>query len=228
MNFRIHKNYYGDTPIFKSTSLTIPKNSVYVLCGCNGYGKSTLLEQIRNKLYKDYDDLEQVLTNRLYQLFHKDDGTIKKGGFICFDKDTRISLNENDFFISYANTLSLSNGEGLISKFGGVLGLLKKWITDNNGKSLFLLLDDLDSGTSIDSLHEIKSVIELVINDCIENKVDYYVIIPANSYELTYFDHIKVTCIDSVDFRELVFNDYQDYKKYVLETSAEKDKRFSK
>ena len=59
-----------------------------------------------------------------------------------------------------------------------------------NNKKIFILIDDADAGTSIDVITEIKDIIALIYNDCIQNHLSFYIVLTANSYELTHFDNI--------------------------------------
>ena len=225
MQFKIDKNPYDDRDLFKKTKLEITEGNIYCLVGCNGTGKSTVMrymtDALRDKMHAyelkgKYLDLRGVLGKETY-----DD----KLCFFSFDKHTKQANSELDMFMIYAGVAHSSTGEGIIQRLGNGLTLLGKFIHDKNnkGKSLWIFFDDCDAGTSIDVIIEIKDVVDLIYNDCKKNDITCTFILSANSYEMCKDYH----CINAMDFKEMTFTDYDDYKKFVLHSRKRKDKTYN-
>ena len=115
-----------------------------------------------------------------------------------------------------------STGENIIRRFGKGLQVLGNWIRENKGKKLFIFFDDCDAGTSIDMINDIKDVFDLIIEDCKRNSIEYYMILTSTSYEMCK----DLNCISVIDFKPTKFKTYESYKKFVLKTRAEKEKRY--
>lgn len=235
MIFNIEKYPYDNKiKIQKKNQIEIKENSIIYICGCNGYGKSTLLYSIEDSLQRiNAEDIEQVICNPLYSLLKTKGKKIKENKddiyYIKHDVHSAFYSNENQMLFGKLRDVSLSNGEGLSNRAVDCLLVFKKWtslISDPTGKKVFFFLDDLDSGTSIDMINEIKGIFKLLIDDCIKLGITYYILVPINSFE--FVNDESSYCIDACTFKELKFKTYNSYKKYVLKTRKIKDKNYGK
>lgn len=102
-----------------------------------------------------------------------------------------------------------------------MFGKKKKEITSNER---WVLIDAIDSGLSIDNIEEIKKLFELMEEDAKANGKELYIVVSANSYEV-----VRNSNGYDVNKSEYVtFKDYEDYRKFVLRSRKQKDKRYEK
>lgn len=197
---------------------------ISVLVGCNGAGKTTLLLNIKEEMKKQeipcnlYDNLKDGGSNSLSEAFYI--GDMKTG---------------LDLWTS-------SEGEAIKINFGRSSTKIKRFLQDgfydtrsNRLAELFnkdkekkpvgdkrvLLFDAVDSGLSVDSIIEIKSVFELILEDAKQLGIDVYIVISANEYELARGSN----CFDVNEGRYIKFNDYEDYRNFIIKSRAKKEKR---
>ena len=76
-------------------------------------------------------------------------------------------------------------------------------------KEIFVLLDSLDSGASIDRMRELLSLFKMVIGDMGES---VYIIAAVNSYEMTM---APARCINVRTGKEVKFKSYEDYADFI-------------
>lgn len=103
-----------------------------------------------------------------------------------------------------------SEGERIAMNFGQAVSRLGAAVREakQQKKELFILLDALDSGSSIDRMREIRSLFDLVAKDAGDTA---YIICACNSYEL-------VKDAEAVNVRTgktVRFKDYDDYADFV-------------
>lgn len=216
-------DFNGERELFPKKDLELEPNTVYCLVGCNGSGKTTLVEYMMNSLRKKGGEKVYDKLSGLRKAFSNDELDFTKCDkyYISFDKTSEDGINE-DCFVSRAMVTLCSTGEGIIQRFGGVLGFLGDFIRkpESKGKDLFIFFDDCDAGTSLDVIGEILGVINMIKDDCAANEITYYFILTANSYEIARNCH----CIDVSTFKSVNFKDYEDYKKFVLKSRDKKGK----
>ena len=93
---------------------------------------------------------------------------------------------------------------------------------ENGSKELFLIWDAVDSGASIDNIIELKDFFNTIIKDQKEkNDIDVFVIVSANSYEMANGE----ACYDISHNKYISFNDYEEYKKFILKSRKFKERR---
>ena len=224
-----NKNYYMENEkLFEHNKLFIPENSVSCLVGCNGIGKSTLILQMihdhENSLNKTAWDLHDSHSMSFRGVF---DG-VKRDDFDEFylagDKNTSFGYSDNDFMMNDLIKSRQSTGESNMSIMGPIFNILGKETNLLKGKRLFIFLDDLDVGVSIDSLVEIVQAIKTMEKVMAERGIKFYIILTANSFELARYFH----CIDTVSFKPVKFKTYDSYVKYVCKSRKYKDDRDKK
>ena len=198
-DFEIIRDYYDEGRfLYKKDRITIYPR-VTVLVGCNGAGKSTLLRQIKRQL--DKDDIYY------YSYDNSNDGRFAK------DK----ALQSDDFSTLSALCFS-SEGEETIVKMNNVAMEIGNYVRTNNQNQLWILLDGIDSGISIDNILDYKDLFNAVIEDCKHKEV--YIVITANSYEMCKDEN----CFDVQNGVYRSFVNYDDYKKFILDSSKFKRK----
>ena len=210
--FNIHKTKNPDFDL-------LPGITVFV--GCNGYGKSSTIEEI----------VSYMRDNKMPHLYY--DATVH-------DMDS----------VTDAQTLAYcfqsSEGERVSAIFSEFIGAIRKMKSKcmETKSPLILLIDGIDSGLSIDMVIEVRKLLCTITDDCLESGVIPYICIATNSYELCeapeYFRINKYVgdrdmqrtltakyfrCYDPYDFTPLEFDKYEKYRNYIMETYETKAKR---
>lgn len=198
-----HDPYDNEIVVYSKSRVTF-QPGLTILVGCNGSGKSTLLRLIREKLQKtnipvfDYDNLDQGGRNA---------------------KDWALNVSGNmKLLITLATS---SEGEQIYINFGEICRKLGDFVRRNqNASELWILLDAIDSGLSIDNIVEIKGFLtDMVIGG--NSDKDVYVLISANEYELCRDER----CFDVHNGVYVDFSDYEDYREFIFRSRERKDKR---
>lgn len=220
--FDTWRDPYGEGfNICRLKKITI-KSGMTVLVGCNGAGKSTLLLNIKEEL--------ENLRIPVYYFDNRMDGG---------RNSTSKALYENDFQFA-VNTLYSSEGEVIRFNIKNIVGDLRDFIRtgeakpvpgrrkvdiDTTSKERWILLDAVDSGFSIDNIVDLKDFLDfLYYHEAIDNGYDLYILICANSYELV---NGKL-CFDVMNGKYITFEDYDKYRKFILNTRKKVNKRYDK
>ena len=176
------------------------------LVGPNGAGKTTLLRQ-----------LQEIAEKRKYKTFYY--SNLTDGG------DNAISAGLFRGDISFAATaMTSSEGERIAQSFGSKLGRIKQLVDEavTSDIPLFILLDGLDSGASIDRLNELMNVFDLIARDAgvqsggAEHEV--YIVAAVNNYALA-----KRACVDVRTGKSLSFGDYAEYERFICSYFQDKN-----
>lgn len=207
-----------------------------VLVGCNGAGKSTLISNIEDCLEADH--IPVFSFNNL-----KDGGDHAISG-AAFESD----------FILMGTLMASSEGECLGTNIANMIKYAREFIrcgevhkgtrseritqalnslVEDNSTELkgiepsnerWILLDAADSGASIDRVVALKDVVSLMMKDAKSFGVELYVVITANEYELAN----GTDCFDVHNGKYIRFQDYNDFKKFILHSSELVDKRYAR
>lgn len=222
ITFDIERDYNDTGNLYKEKQVTFHEG-LTVLVGCNGSGKTTLLQQIEDGCKED--NIKCLKFDNL-----KDGGS---------NSTSYLSLFQD--FEGMAWNLMSSEGEQIVSDFGRFSSKIAKFFRgvledDNPFAKLFpsykekeynkdilvILLDAIDSGMSIDNMIEVKDLFKDIIFKEAENfGYHIYVIAVSNAYELARNED----CFDLWNCSYIRFKDYEDYRKYVLNSRKRKDKR---
>lgn len=173
-----------------------------VLVGCNGAGKSTLIHQLSNIL--ETENIPWLEYNNLQ------DGGHHAMGWATF---------QNQY--SKVATMALSSeGENIIINFGDFAKKIGELVRkQESGSSVWVFMDALDSGMSIDNIVEVKDFFKFVKNQ--DPDKEFYFIVAANEYEMARGE----TCFDVNSGEYIAFADYEDFRLFILESRKLKDKR---
>ena len=204
--FNIPKDPYDTDDIVFAKSRIDIKPGLTILVGCNGSGKSTLMRHIGYRLKKldipffEYDNLHQ-------------------GGHRAKDWALNVSGDIN----LLANLACSSEGEQIYINFSQMCRKLRAFIRQNaDAKELWIMLDAIDSGLSIDYITELKDFLNDLVIGKNQDK-DIYILMSANSYELCRDER----CFDVHNGVYTSFKDYEEYREFVLRSREWKDKRYA-
>ena len=190
--------------IFRKGTIEL-QPGVTVLVGCNGIGKSTLIKQLE------------------YQF--KQDGT----RFISFNNlrdggsHARSRASFYGDFAFLANSMCASEGENINMNLVRFTQQLRYFVSQyRTAPELWMLLDAVDSGLSVDNILDLKDMFKAFIED--NPTSDVYIVISANEYELARGEQ----CFDVLRGNYKTFRTYEAYRKFIIKTREEKDKRVYK
>ena len=229
--FKIEKKFYDtEYDLYKKSSITI-NEGVTVLVGCNGMGKTTLIHQIRDQLKAN--GIPFVAFDNL-----------KDGGH----QSVSAASFYNDFEFM-ATALASSEGENIVLNLGKLASKLRNFIKTGDASSSrdrltnafakavwgksgdeekqevpnerWLLLDAVDSGLSVDNIVELKECLfKTILEDAGETKI--YIVVSGNEYEIARGEN----CFDVFNGKYVKFADYDEYRQFILDSRAQKDKRY--
>lgn len=205
MIFKVENNpYESGTPLYQCSEVDI-KPGVTVLVGCNGSGKSTLIGQIHDQLnckkieHVMYDNVIDGGSNSMSEALYRDKG---------------------DLLFTLAAS---SEGERIyvnMGTFAGEIGNLSKYCRLKNQKQMFILMDAVDSGLSLDNIQDLKK--DLFKTVFTYNKdLEVYIICCANDYAVASGEN----CMDVYTGQYVHFDSYLEYFEFVMESRRIKDKR---
>lgn len=224
--FSLCRDYYDNGyPLYAKKNIEI-KEGVTVLVGCNGIGKTTLLHQISEKLKNDkiphimFDNLTDGGSNSRQESLWKGDmaflatsATSSEGENIVLDIG-KLAKRLGDF---------VRTGE---DKEENPLAYIFKRHFDDADKKIeipkerWIILDAVDSGLSVDNVVELKeSLFDTIIKYNFGNKI--YIVVSANEYEMARGEQ----CFDVYRGEYTELKDYDDYRKFILNSRKIKEKR---
>lgn len=178
------------------------------LVGPNGAGKTTLLHQI--KKYAEMNGIDVWSYSNIVD-----------GG----DNARQAYLFHGD--IKYLATAALSSeGEQVAMNFSLKVGELGATVRNakQQGKPLFVLLDAIDSGASIDRARDLRNLFDLIYRNDIAHGAEVYIVMAVNHYELV---KAPATCVNVRNGKTVAFNSYDEYADFIC-TFEEKYPRLAK
>jgi predicted ATP-dependent endonuclease of OLD family len=227
--FKLEKDYYDEGfHLYKKANITI-KPGVTVLVGCNGIGKTTLLHIIKTKLRR-----KNVPCITFDNLKDGGDSAVSKAGFygnMAFVADAMTSSEGENIVINMAQFARIL-GNFVKTGEDGTSSMTKKFAkcfgnTDNDEsekepvKERWILLDAIDSGLSVDNIVKLKEELFKTILEYNEGN-EIYIIVSANEYEMARQEQ----CFDVYNGKYITFNDYEEYRQFILETNEIKLQRY--
>lgn len=206
--FRIRKDYWDiGEDMFDKGRFTINRG-VTVLIGCNGAGKTSHLMQIK-----------ETLRERKIPFFEYND--------VVDGRDMGKSRVANAFMFNpalLATMVCSSEGENIVINLGQKaeeIGKMIRGCLEKDEKEAWVLLDAVDSGLSIDNVMNIKNYLFKPIMATTEGKLDAYIVVAANSFEMAKGED----CLNVITQEHVKVTDYEEYRKIILETFRRKDER---
>lgn len=206
-SFKIDKYPYDDeTELYTKSSFSID-TGLTILVGCNGAGKSTLLNYIKSNLK---DENIPYITWDNTSLEDSHDGAKQSAGI------------RQDYSM-LANLMICSEGESInirMTQFASKLGYFCL-NQHKNDPEIWILIDALDSGFSIDNIVDIKNDLFKIIIESKPSFQNIYIVASANAYELARGEK----CFDVHNLKYIEFKDYEDYRNFVLKSRKIRDGR---
>jgi ABC-type multidrug transport system ATPase subunit len=198
-----------------------------VLVGCNGAGKTTLLRNISEECRKQnipclfYDNLNDGGKSSFAEMFYGND--LQEAAYL-------MSASEGECIKANLGRKSKLFKEfiekGIVNdhfyRFSKLLDGGKDEVIESNDR--VFLFDAVDSGLSVDSVVEIKSLFDLILDDFKDSGKNIYIVIAANEYELAR----NSECFDVNKGEYIRFKDYEEYRSFIIRSRKKKDKRIEK
>ena len=206
----ILRDYYDKKDyVYRKGQIDI-QSGLTVLVGCNGCGKTTFLNHLRRELEED-SNVELVTFNN-----------VSEGGHAAMDK--AMFYGDTSFVMRAACS---SEGERIrqnLEKIASACGkAFRSILKSDSKKELWVLLDAVDSGLSVDNIVELKEdLLHLLVGDCESKGIEIYILASANEYEMARGEK----CLDIQNGKYVKINSYEQYRQLVLKTRKYKDKRY--
>ena len=198
----IYQDPFGYGKMFKKKSFEF-EPGVTVFVGCNGYDKTTLMRIVKEDLSRAH-----VPTISF--------DNVSEGGS---NARSKMAFYNNFEFV--ANSMCSSEGENIVMNLGNIAREVGRFVAKNpNAKELWILLDAIDSGFSIDNILDVKELLfKTVLEDSNNQGKEIYILVSANSYEMAHGER----CLDVRSLKYRTFKTYDAYRKYVIKCSKIKN-----
>lgn len=204
LTIKLDKEPYDAGVMFLHTERTF-NEGLTILTGCNGSGKTTIINYVEHK-YRSREYLDKYKVFKWY-------GLTDKG-------DTKYRALYGDIGV-LADLAMSSEGEEINTNLALLAADIGKGVRKDN-KNIILLIDGADSGLSIDNIIDLKDFFkDLLIPDVQKSGREIYIIISANSYEMANGEE----CTDARTGDTVKFEDYEDYRRYIIKSKEYKDER---
>ena len=228
--FKINPRFMGtDFDICKKKTITI-KDGVTVLIGCNGAGKTTMLHQLKHNLSND--NIPVIMFNNLQDgghhsvssaAFHNDFSFVATA--MCSSEGENIVMNLGQFAKRLGRFVSTGKDEKDMSSLARAFSAARGETVDLEPEipnERWILLDAIDSGLSVDNIVDVKEYLFKTIFQH-NPKMQIYIIVSANEYEMAREEQ----CFDVINGKYINVPDYEAYRQFILDSKAEKEKRYS-
>jgi len=182
---------------------------VTALVGCNGSGKTTLMNLLEKTLRTS-----DIPVMKLYGLDDRE--------HIKAKASMAKNLAENGILNALMDTTFASEGEKMANTVYHRSKDLGQFIFANDGHDeRWVLVDSIDSATSIDNVSEILDLLDRILTEegMKPKGIHVYFVLAANSYEIAR----RYDCLYVRDASHRIFETYEDYRGFVLESRKEKD-----
>ena len=232
--FEIETNPYDDKKVLYRSKTATFEPGITVLVGCNGSGKTTMINTIHSLCKKQ--NIPVIKFNNLIEGGGNSRQRWLNDGnsdFLCTSaissEGENIVLNMNEqasrtgYFVKYGvDPSKKARLERVLHE--SIVG--KKADNKDNKTELinerWVLFDAIDSGLSVDNIVEIKeSLFKIMMKNTFGN--DVYCLVVANEYEMCNGEQ----CFDVRNCKYVTFKDYEDYRKFILKSREIKDRRLN-
>ena len=205
----------NDMGLYKRPSFNFAKNSVNVLIGPNGTGKTQLLFAL--KKYFEENNIMFVSHSNLL-----DGGNIGMQRFL----DTgRIEALAMSAFKSEGQQMMRILGNGFLYQLRRTLK--KEALSENPRDTLWILIDSMDSGLDIHNMREVINLFDLILEKEPSRSPflkNIYIVVAANAYEFVR----GRTVIDVLTGKNIKFGSYEEYAEHIENTVKLVDDRDEK
>ena len=202
LTVQISTKPYGDEKIYAKNE-HIFNDGITILVGKNGAGKSTLLRSLKEECKKD----------KIPMFFY--DNYVEGGS----RAKSKYSFYQD--FTMLSTAMCSSEGQQIYMNLGYMMPALRKFIADNKGaEKVVLAFDALDSGLDLSNIAEIRGVLQMAMEDIQKNGTEVYILITANSYGFVK----NSRCYDVAHNKEVSFNSYEEYEKFIFKQAAGRNK----
>lgn len=202
-----------------------------VLVGCNGAGKTTLLRNISEECRKQnipclfYDNLNDGGKSSFAEMMYAED--YQEAAYLMSSSEGEcIKANlgrKSKIFKEFVEKGIVKDRFYRFSRaLSGISGDKEEEIIESNDR--VFLFDAVDSGLSVDSVVEIKSLFDLILDDFKDSGKNIYIVIAANEYELAR----NSECFDVNKGEYIRFKDYEEYRSFIIKSRQKKEKRIEK
>lgn len=231
MKIKIYRDPYdaGFTPT-KAKEIEL-NTGLTVLVGCNGAGKTTLLRNISEECRKQnipclfYDNLNDGGKSSLGDLLYGED--YQEAAYLMSSSEGEcIKANlgrKSKIFKEFVEKGIVKDRFYRFSRALSVISGDKEEDAIESNDRIFLF-DAVDSGLSVDSVVEIKSLFDLILDDFKDSGKNIYIVIAANEYELAR----NSECFDINEGEYIRFKDYEEYRSFIIKSRQKKEKRIEK
>lgn len=198
-------NFYHKTDMIFSSQEIELRPGLTILVGCNGSGKSTFLKMIAASCKEN--DIPLFIYDQKSQ-----------GGAIA--QQRYLDTDMRRFMLSSM----ISEGEGIFNDFSAYVEQIGAFVKKNKSttKPIVITIDAIDSSLSINSIREFNDLFRLIASDCAKNNIEAYIVVAANSYELTRYND----CLYPAEGRYMTFAAYDNYSDFIMMTSTKLDARY--
>lgn len=203
--FKIYRDPYCIGSNMYAKKHVIIEPGVTVLVGCNGCGKTTFMRHLQREL-----EAEKIPNIHFDNLLNGGDRARQNAGFY------------GDFeFLSAA--FCSSEGENIVVNMGKTAAkigrMVQLYCKDEEANELWILLDAIDSGLSIDNVVDVKHYLfETILEDERCKDKEIYIIVSANEYEMVRGEK----CLDVQNMKYREFKTYEAFRKYILKSKEMK------
>lgn len=217
-----------DEKLFDKDTLTLTHKAT-VLTGPNGYGKTTLMRELKNALKDngatpfDNNPRARKLSFSASEVFL--DKTIDKDatiGFLSYDShddDYSNTISSNLFNEDFAQVaLRKTSSEGqnnlisLMDLFDNAQAIAKE---HQQLRQLVIFVDGIDSGLSVNLLHLIVKTLDTKLKQIERHNpnLEVFIIFTTNAYELVR----NLPTIDPITFEPVSYKSYNDFYQDMLD-----------
>lgn len=204
--FKIIRDYYDTGEKIFPTSTIQLNPGLTVLIGCNGSGKTTLLRQLKEQCHK--------LGVPVFMYDNYNEGGHSATSYAGFTGN----------YERVAQDIMSSEGEKISNNINDLAAKIGAFVRKNkDAEKIFILLDAIDSGYSVDNVVELKQdLFRFVIDDCTKNGIELYIVVSANEYEMARGEE----CFDVTACKYIEIGSYDEYRAVIIETRKKKNKRY--
>lgn len=202
LTVKIPTKPYDEEKIYSKTEHNF-NEGITILVGKNGAGKSTILRYLKEKCHKEklplfsYDNYVEGGDTAMSKYGYYGDTTALATAF-CSSEGQQIYMN-----FSYM----MQSLGGFVRKYKGA-------------EKVVLAFDAVDSGLDLANIADIRNFLEDVVKDIRKNGTEVYVLITANSYGFVK----NSRCYDVAKNKEITFNSYEEYEKFIIKRAGARNK----